>query len=234
MITQETFYGVRCDRCGRDHELEGYTYYGDQGEMLSDAKEHGWVELHGRHYCPNCYVLKDGTMRTDMNEDIYVNGEDDRNTDEDNDVYVPRPEWPHCIMKVYRFLKGIDASVMHPEEKDGWVVVKISLGWNGVLSDLTRQMIERICGTKEHRIDIANSERGGRMNYVYVWFKLTEFRCGDRVLVKTKLDNDDTCGKQGVVMALSDSGLRMVGVQFRDKTDLRWMTIDDLEIVKEE
>ena len=61
MIITEVFYAVKCDRCGKVYDGADYGYYNDMDSSLEYAKEDDWVEIGGKHYCPNCYVIDEDT-----------------------------------------------------------------------------------------------------------------------------------------------------------------------------
>ena len=61
MIIAEVFYGVKCDRCGKVYDGADYGYYDDMDSALEYAKEDEWLEIGGKHYCPDCYVVDEDT-----------------------------------------------------------------------------------------------------------------------------------------------------------------------------
>ena len=61
MIIAEVFYGVECDRCGKVYDGADYGYYDDMDSALEYAKEDEWLEIGGKHYCPDCYVVDEDT-----------------------------------------------------------------------------------------------------------------------------------------------------------------------------
>ncbi len=61
MIIAEVFYGVKCDRCGTVYDGADYGYYNDMDSALEYAKEDEWLEIGGKHYCPDCYVVDEDT-----------------------------------------------------------------------------------------------------------------------------------------------------------------------------
>ena len=56
-IVKEYFYNVKCDRCGKlaNEELWG----NDVAFAKEDADESGFIEVDGKHYCPDCYTIDD-------------------------------------------------------------------------------------------------------------------------------------------------------------------------------
>ena len=61
MIIAEVFYAVKCDRCGKVYDGADYGYYNDIDSSFEYAKEDDWLEIGGKHYCPNCYVIDEDT-----------------------------------------------------------------------------------------------------------------------------------------------------------------------------
>lgn len=80
MIITEIFYGVKCDRCGEICESGDFQYWIDETQALENATDSEWIELKGKHYCPDCY-------------------EQDEETDEYN-IYPP---YPDVVKKVCDF-----------------------------------------------------------------------------------------------------------------------------------
>ena len=56
-IVKEYFYNVKCDRCGNlaNEEL----WRNDVAFAKEDADESGFIEVDGKHYCPDCYTIDD-------------------------------------------------------------------------------------------------------------------------------------------------------------------------------
>ncbi len=50
-----------CDRCGeRFHDENGFIGYIDY-DIWDSAESSEWVEIDGKHYCPDCYELDEET-----------------------------------------------------------------------------------------------------------------------------------------------------------------------------
>lgn len=79
MIIERTFYGLQCDGCGKDLETDEYgdTFCDDEQGTLDIAKDCGWIEVRGKHYCEDCHrygdndelILGDGMVITEDEED---------------------------------------------------------------------------------------------------------------------------------------------------------------------
>lgn len=59
MIKPVTMYSVICDRCGKIYgEDDGIIAWTDEGTAKEQALESEWLEIGGKHYCPDCYELE--------------------------------------------------------------------------------------------------------------------------------------------------------------------------------
>ena len=56
-IVKECFYNVECDRCGKlaNEEL----WKDDEAFAKEEAVDSGFIEVDGKHYCPDCYTIDD-------------------------------------------------------------------------------------------------------------------------------------------------------------------------------
>ena len=228
MITEEILYGVKCDRCGNSYEMGGeYTCYSDKSEILDAALDDGWKEIHGRHYCPCCYTEKDGTT-------VINNHDDDDEREDDSREYIPRPSYPDCYHKLQQFMRVIIGHSGNESCDDDWLYIWFLLPPNGVLTDLTRQMIDRILESVERKIEIIEPEKPNTLGHkkVQIGIRNKEFKCGDRVRVCQHQDYMDAYGKEGVVMMIDDWGRRFCYVQFKDDIKLRTINLDHLELIE--
>lgn len=235
MITEEIFYGVKCDRCGKVYEMNGeYAYYSDKNEILDAALDNGWKTIHGKHYCSCCYIEKDDTTVTN-------NYDDDDEREDDEREYIPRPNYPDCYHKLQHFIQVIIGHKANESCDDDWLYIWFTLPSNGVLTNLTRQMIDRtmqmidsILEKVEHKIEIIESEKpaGYSNKKVQIAIRNKEFKCGDRVRVCQHQNYMDSYGKEGVVMMLDDWGRRLCYVQFSDEEKLRSINLDDLDLIE--
>ena len=57
MIEEVTYYDIICDRCGKSLINESETCYPDKDSALMVAEQSEWLEIGGKHYCPDCYEL---------------------------------------------------------------------------------------------------------------------------------------------------------------------------------
>ena len=56
MTKEVTMYTIICDVCGKD-ACEGTEYAGwsDVDIVIEMAVDEGWIDVPGKHYCPDCY-----------------------------------------------------------------------------------------------------------------------------------------------------------------------------------
>ena len=56
-IVKQYFYNVECDRCGKLSDEEHWRV--DEDLSKENADESGFIEVDGKHYCPDCYTIDD-------------------------------------------------------------------------------------------------------------------------------------------------------------------------------
>lgn len=61
MIKEVTYYDIICDRCGKSLTNESETCYPDKDSALMVAEQSEWIDINGKHYCPDCYELDEVT-----------------------------------------------------------------------------------------------------------------------------------------------------------------------------
>ena len=61
MIKEVTYYDIICDRCGKSLTNESETCYTDKDSALMVAEQSEWIDINGKHYCPDCYELDEVT-----------------------------------------------------------------------------------------------------------------------------------------------------------------------------
>ena len=61
MIKEVTYYDIICDRCGKSLTKESNICYPDTNSALMVAEQSEWVDINGKHYCPDCYELDEVT-----------------------------------------------------------------------------------------------------------------------------------------------------------------------------
>ena len=61
MIKEVTYYDIICDRCGKSFSEESEMCYTDKESALMVAEQSEWIDINGKHYCPDCYELDEVT-----------------------------------------------------------------------------------------------------------------------------------------------------------------------------
>ena len=61
MIKEVTYYDIICDCCGKSLTEESETCYPDKDSALMVAEQSEWMDINGKHYCPDCYELDEVT-----------------------------------------------------------------------------------------------------------------------------------------------------------------------------
>ena len=213
MITEQIFYGVKCDRCGEDFESRGdYSFMVDQGDILDEAYEQDWQNIDGRHYCPNCY-------------------EDNPDPDHDDDhEYRPKPAFPEYVDRLKRFVAAILGG-WRQEEFEDQLLIRFHTGHNEKeLAPEYEEMIRKILKEAEYRIEVLTKENTSNAT-VIVYITLKRFFKGDRVKVARHGEYHDYFGKEGVIIeeapAIYKKGC--YGVQLKDESELRFFRADSLQ-----
>ena len=78
MIKQVTYYDIICDRCGKSFSFVSNTCYPDTESAEMTAISSEWRAIGGKHYCPNCYEMHEGTYKYKPKKS-YKNETDNRN-----------------------------------------------------------------------------------------------------------------------------------------------------------
>ena len=95
MITEEIFYGVKCNRCLCQYEDGSHSFWSDKGTAIENAIESNWIKKDGKHYCPDCYT-----------------------SDGENDI--PKEEYPKYVKVIREFLvkiiRGYDLQILDNED----------------------------------------------------------------------------------------------------------------------
>ena len=61
MIKEKTYHDIICDRCGKSFSEESEMCYTDKDSALMVAEQSEWIDINGKHYCPDCYELDEVT-----------------------------------------------------------------------------------------------------------------------------------------------------------------------------
>lgn len=217
MITEQIFYGVRCDRCGDDFESRGdYSYMTEKGDIVDEAVQQGWQEIDHRHYCPDCYEENP-----------------DPNHDDDHE-YRAKPAFPEYIWKLKMFLKVLGGWRQEVYEDE----VCLAYYTESEVKDIEpehRAMIDRILATADHRIEVRDCK--GCLNAeVIIFVRLKRFYVGQRIRVIRHHDYLDCFGKQGVILKEAPPVAKgCYAVQIFDDEDPNphYLPADWMELVKD-
>lgn len=58
MISEVKAYILECDNCKVLYD-DDYGIWVSETDALESAKENEWIDIEGKHYCPDCYVQGD-------------------------------------------------------------------------------------------------------------------------------------------------------------------------------
>lgn len=219
MITEQLFYGVRCDRCGDDYESSGdYSYMTTKGDILDCAIDDDWEEIDGKHYCPCCYEKNPDPEHDDDHE------------------YRPKPPYPEYISTLKRFLRVLGG--WRQEEKDGYLHVKFHTTSTRELESEYRAMIDKILCKAEYRIEVHTKENAANAE-VEIIIKLKRFYKGDRIRVITHKPYRDAFGKKGKILKEAPleygvNGCYTVQIFDDENPDPYYFGADDMVLIKKD
>ena len=218
MYKEEIFYGLRCDRCGKDYSTDEYSFFADKGDVAGYAHDDGWETIDGRHYCPDCY-------------------EDNPDPDHDDDhEYRPKPAYPDYISTLRRFLRFLGG--YSQSESGYWLKFHIYTDHGKELASEHRAMIEKILHEAEHRIEVIDIPNA-RNAEVNIHIHLKRFFKGQRVRMIQHKPYRDAYGKEGEIVSEADPKYgynACYGVHIFDdeNPEPHFVKADYLELVKEE
>lgn len=66
MIVEELFCNIKCDCCGEILDNALWLPKGQKEFLDTFLKGSNWIEVDGKHYCPNCYSY-------DNNDSLVIN-----------------------------------------------------------------------------------------------------------------------------------------------------------------
>ena len=61
MIKEVTYYDIICDRSWKSFTDESEMCYTDKDSALMVAEQSEWIDINGKHYCPDCYEFDEVT-----------------------------------------------------------------------------------------------------------------------------------------------------------------------------
>ena len=143
MITNEIFYGIKCNRCNELYDDGEHSFWMDESSAIENAMDSEWVEEKGKHYCPDCHDY-----------------------DEDHEAYTIRPDFPDYLKTLNKFLDNVcragERKVIETTES---VNVKFRL-WNRIaITAFEEQYIKSLLADKF--IKIRTEETGARFKTIW-------------------------------------------------------------------
>lgn len=70
MVTQQIFYGLKCNRCQCEFEDGDQSHFSDEETVIEYALESDWIEKNGKHYCSDCYDIDEDTNQVTILEEF--------------------------------------------------------------------------------------------------------------------------------------------------------------------
>ena len=216
MITEQIFYGIRCDRCREDYESSGdYSYMSDKGEIEEAAESDEWLEIDGRHYCPHCY-------------------EEDSLRDDDHD-YTPKPPIPECIFTMRRAVGLLihqgDGEMR--ETDDDHLHIRFYMNRNP-LTDAIRLTIDQLLGDLQHTVEVEEEKRDTYVaRKLHIDVTMPFIHKGDHIRVIEHWGYKDAFGKEGIVKNIYTNGTLTIEIRDDDgELRLRSCGAKSLEVIK--
>lgn len=122
MIDKKTFYAVKCNRCGDYNKGGDYTFHSDEDDAIDAAYESNWL-LHSnyRHYCPNCWIEKDGAKH-------------------------PLPDYPDVVKRAIKFIRSLEAGVKVVSDTAGCFALSVEFYDNRILEEYEKIYLENLIG----------------------------------------------------------------------------------------
>lgn len=219
MITEQIFYGIRCDRCREDYESSGdYSYMSDKGEIEEAAESDEWLEIDGRHYCPCCY--EEDPLKAEYNDD-------------DHD-YTPKPPIPECIFTMRRAVGLLihqgDGEMR--ETDDDHLHIRFYMNRNP-LTDAIRLTIDQLLGDLQHTVEVEEEKHD---NYItrklHIDVTMPFIHKGDRVRVVKHSSYMDSFGLEGVVKDVRPNDTFRVDVEVNGEPSRRYFSRESIEVIK--
>lgn len=213
MITEEIFYGIRCDRCHDSYEGDDYSYMSDKSEIEEMAENDDWRIIDGHHYCPNCY-------------------EKDPEPVDDDHEYTPKPPIPECIRSMRRVV-GIMIGQGDGEmrEKDDHLHIRFYMNRNP-LTDALRLTIDQILGDLPHTIEIEEEKKTNYISRIlHIDITMNFIHKGDRVRVIKHNSYMDSFGLEGIVKEVRRNDTFRVDIEINGEKDRRYFSRESIEVI---
>lgn len=124
MIVEEIFYGVKCNRCKEVYEDGEHSYWSDADSAIENATESEWIEQKGKHYCTNCYDIK-----------------------EDTDEIIVLPEYSKELKTLVKYCEVIGYAVTIRDTETHFVI-NLHLSYRGELNEAETNYIKSLVTDK--------------------------------------------------------------------------------------
>ena len=220
MITEQIFYGIRCDRCREDYESSGdYSFMSDKGEIEEAAESDEWLEIDGRHYCPCGY--EEDPLKAEYKDD-------------DHD-YTPKPPIPECIFTMRRAVGLLihqgDGEMR--ETDDDHLHIRFYMNRNP-LTDAIRLTIDQLLGDLQHTVEVEEEKRDTYVTRkLHIDVTMPFIHKGDHIRVIEHWGYKDAFGKEGIVKKIHTNGTLTIEIRDDDgELRLRSCGAKSLEVIK--
>lgn len=144
MLITSTFYNVQCDRCRKEYEDYDYTWTADEHDAVERALDNDWVEIDGKHYCPDCVMEKPNA--------------------EYDDEYIPLPDIPKMIWRGLEAMKYIteDSNAAQLKEtKTSYIFLKrVGVEDNYAIMGSADRTVLRQCLLRDFDVDYVKGQSG--------------------------------------------------------------------------
>lgn len=141
MIIAETFYGIKCNRCGELYEDGEHSFWSDENSAIENAFESDWQEVAGKHYCSGC---------SEVNEET--------------DEVIIYPEYPTHLKTLNSFLDKITKAIGRDviESEKGFFIVKCRFYNRHKLEEYESNYIKSLLGDVFVSIDYVDEKHNSK------------------------------------------------------------------------
>ena len=144
MIVSEIFYGVKCNRCGKQYEDGEHSFWSDEDNAIDNAMESEWIEEKGKHYCPECYEYN-----------------------EEKDENLPKKDFPEYIKKTKKFIDKMLLSYSAKiSEKEDYFKISTGIYSGTTFEKFEENYIKELLGKNLNSLEYQKHERYTRYDCV--------------------------------------------------------------------